>query len=244
MANAGTGYYTFERGGVAFIVLNSANPSGFSAGSIDQAQYDWLEQELVARSSRYTDAAGQVVTSENLDKLVVIVSHHSTELMTNPYPSPDGSERLLGTAVESLLHRFPNVILHIAGHTGRNSISAKPAEGGGGYWQVTTGSALDYPMQGRLIEIVDNRDGTLSVFTTMYDSAVTLNPGDADDPTPDDNLNQRLLAGVARQLAFRDTQLNPDAAGLAASDRNAELLLPAPFDLAAIAAPTRNPVAE
>ncbi|MEX0682413.1 MAG: TIGR03767 family metallophosphoesterase [Dehalococcoidia bacterium] len=240
MADAGTAYYTFDDGGVTFVVLDSPNPAGFSSGSIDLAQFAWLESQLVARSSRYTDAAGQQVTTPNVDRLIVIVSHHPTTVMTNPYPAPDGSNRLLGAEVEALLHRFPNVVLHIAGHTGRNSVSAKPGPAGGGYWEVTTGSALDYPMQGRLIEIVDNRDGTLSIFTTMYGGAVTLNPGDAEDATPDDGLNQRLLAGIARQIAFHDPQVGPAAAGLAASDRNAELLITAPFDLRAVPQPTEG----
>jgi len=132
------------------------------------------------------------------------------------------------------------VILWLAGHTGRNSISAKPSAAGGGYWEVTTAGALDFPMQGRLVEIVDNRDGTLSIFTTMYDLATTVNPGDAEDGTPEDALNQRLLAGVARQLAFRDLQLDPAGPGLAPSDRNAELLVPTPFDLISLLPPTES----
>ena len=50
-------------------------------------------------------------------------------------------------------------------------------------------------------------------------------------------MNQVLLAGVARQIAARDPQRSPDAAGLAPSDRNAELLLKA----AAPASPTPTP---
>jgi hypothetical protein len=242
MADDGRAYYTFERGGVSFIVLDSANPTGFPSGSLDAAQFAWLEEQLIARSSHYTDAAGQSVTSENSDQLIVIVSHHPAGVMTNPFPGPDGEERLLGADVEDMVGRFPNVVLWISGHTGRNSISAK-AGAGGGYWEVTTAGALDYPMQGRLIEIVDNRDGTISIFTTMYDLATTLDPGDAKDATPDDGLNQRLLAGVARQLAFNDPQRDPAGPGLALSDRNAELLLPAPFDLSEPPRPTTPPPA-
>jgi hypothetical protein len=96
-------------------------------------------------------------------------------------------------------------------------------------------------MQGRLIEITDNRDGTISIFSTVYDSLAPINPGDADDPTPDDGVNQRLLAGVARQLADGDPQSNPEAGGLQPSDRNAELIIEAPFDLATLPRPTLRP---
>lgn len=237
-AAEGRGYYTFEKGGVVFIVLDSANPTGFPSGSLDRAQFEWLEAQLTAHSSLYSASDGQFVTTGNADRLMVIVSHHPSGVMTNPYPGPDGSPRVLGEEVEELVGRYPNVILWLSGHTGRNSISAKPGAAGGGYWAVTTTGALDFPMQGRLVEIVDNRDGTLSIFTTMYDLATTVNPGDAEDGTPEDGLNQRLLAGVARQLAFRDPQLDPAGPGLAPSDRNAELLIPTPFDLVTLPTPT------
>ncbi len=238
MADAGRPYYAFEESGVVFIVLDSANPTGFPSGSLDRAQYEWLEEQLTAQSSIYTADNGEFVTTENADRLMVIVSHHPSAVMTNPYPGTDGSPRVLGEEVEALVGRYPNVVLWLAGHTGRNSISAKPSAAGGGYWEVTTADALDFPMQGRLVEIVDNRDGTLSIFTTMYGLATTVNPGDAVDGTPEDALNQRLLAGVARQLAFRDPQLDPAGPGLAPSDRNAELLVPTPFDLVELPPPT------
>ncbi|MCH7484186.1 MAG: TIGR03767 family metallophosphoesterase [Chloroflexi bacterium] len=238
MAEEGRAYYSFEEGGVVFIVLDSANPTGFPSGSLDRAQYEWLESQLTAQSSIYSASDGQFVTTENTDRLIVIVSHHPSAVMTNPYPGADGSPRVLGEEVEELVGRYPNVILWLAGHTGRNSISAKPGAAGGGYWEVTTAGALDFPMQGRLVEIVDNRDGTLSIFTTMYDLATTVNPGDAEDGTPEDGLNQRLLAGVARQLAFRDPQLDLAGPGLAPSDRNAELLVPTPFDPVTLPPPT------
>ena len=94
-ANEGRAYYTFEENGVVFIVLDSANPSGFPSGSLDQAQYDWLEERLTAHSSSYADGGGQFVTTENADRLMVIVSHHPSAVMTNPYPGTDGEPRTL-----------------------------------------------------------------------------------------------------------------------------------------------------
>jgi hypothetical protein len=96
-------------------------------------------------------------------------------------------------------------------------------------------------MQGRLIEIADNRDGTLSIFSTVYDSAAPINPGDAEDPTPDDKQNQRLLASVARQVAARDPARDDGASGLAASDRNAELILRVSLDTASLPTATAPP---
>jgi metallophosphoesterase (TIGR03767 family) len=231
-----TAYYVLDNGPISFVVLDSVNEGGFSSGSIDQAQFEWLEEQLVARSSSYFDAEDRLATSDAQDRLIVIVSHHSSSAMNNPFPGADGEERIRGAKLQELLHRFPNVILHVAGHTAENSIKAQPDpdDRTRAYWEVTTASPLDYPMQARMIEIVDNNDGTLSIFTTMFDSAAPLKPGEAEDPSPGDGVNELLLASLARQIAGQDPQIDRDAAGLAASDRNAELLISAPFDLSAV----------
>jgi len=234
-----TAYYGVDLGSVAIIALDSTNPAGGAGGSIGEAQFAWLEQQLIARSSTYLDANGLTVQTANPDRLIIIASHHSSDAMNNPFPGPVADERRYkGAELEALLHRFPNVILHISGHTLAHRITARAApEGRSGYWEITTGSSSYWPMQGRLIDIVDNKDGTLSILSAVYDSAAPVNPGDAEDPRPDDQENQRLLASVARQAGVRDTLRLPEAAGLAASDRNAELILPAPVDLAAISTP-------
>jgi len=229
---SGAAYYMLDLGSVAVIVLDSTNPGGFSAGSIDSGQFMWLEETLKALSSQYTDREGRRVTSGAMDRVIIVASHHTSATMNNPFPDPaTGSERFRGPQLEELLHRFPNVVLHVAGHGLEHRLTPRPNPmgGAGGYWEVSTGSPLDYPMQSRLVEITDNGDGTLSIISTVYDTAPPINPGDAADPTPTDGVNQILLAGVARQVGMRDPQLAPAASGLSASDRNAELLLPAPF---------------
>ena len=239
--DGGIAYYALEHGPVAVIVLDTVNPGGFAAGSIDARQFAWLEQQLIARSSVYVDSAGRAVKTENEDRFIVVVSHHPSDEMNNPFPDPETKEeRFRGPQLEELLHRFANVVLHVAGHNLQHRLTPKPDPGhrSAGYWEVTTGSPLDYPMQSRLLEIVDNNDGTISIFSTVYDGAAPVNPGDAQDPTPDDGVNERLLASVARQVGMRDPQRNAQAAGLAASDRNAELLLIAPFELAKEQSPT------
>jgi metallophosphoesterase (TIGR03767 family) len=232
---AGTAYYSQEIGPVALIVLDSTNPGGFSAGSIDAAQFAWLEGKLQAYSRRYVDRDGKEIVTGATDRLIIIASHHTSAAMNNPFPDPETQiERFRGPQLEELLHRFPNVVLHVAGHGLEHRLTPKPDALGtsGGYWEVSTGSPLDFPMQSRLLELVDNGDGTISLFATVYDTAAPINPGDASDPTPNDGVNQMLLAGVARQVGTRDPQLDAAAPGLSASDRNAELLLQAPFELA------------
>ena len=39
----------------------------------------------------------------------------------------------------------------------------------GGFWEINTASHIDWPQQARLLEIANNKDGTVSIFTTMID---------------------------------------------------------------------------
>jgi len=235
-------YYGYEHGPLAFIVLDTVNPAGFAAGSVDAAQFAWLEDEMKARSRRSFDAAGKLVEADVEDRLIVIVSHHPLERLNNPLPDPSGDERIKGPALEELLHRFPNVIAHVTGGSQVNSITPRPDAQGrsGGYWEVSTTSPVAHPMQSRLLEVADNGDATVSLFSTVYDLEAPVDPRDAEDPTPGDGVNEVQLASVARVVAAADPQRDPTAGGLAASDRNAELLLTAPFDLSGVDIPPRH----
>jgi metallophosphoesterase (TIGR03767 family) len=235
-------YYVIEHGPLAFVVLDTVNPAGFAAGSIDALQFDWLEGELRARSSGYFDTAGNLEEGDGEDRLIVIVSHHTLDRLNNPLPDPSGEARVQGPELEEMLHRFPNVIAHIAGGSHVNKVTARPDPlgRGGGYWEVSTVSPVGYPMQSRLLEVVDNADETISLFSTVYDLDAPIDPRDAADPTPGDDVNEAELAAVGRSVAAQDPQRNLEAAGLAVSDRNAELLLPAPFDLSTVETPSRH----
>lgn len=240
----GTAYYVFEHGPLAFIVLDTVNPAGFAAGSMDAAQLAWLEGELKARSRRSYDVEGKLVEADVEDRLIVVVSHHPLERLNNPLPDPSGEERAQGPVLEELLHRFPNVIAHVTGGSSVNNIMPRPdpRRRGGGYWEVSTTSTAGFPMQARLLEVVDNADGTISLFSAVYDLDAAIDPRDVGDPTRGDDVNEGLLAAVARGLAAQDPQRDPSAGGLAISDRNAELLLAAPFDLSAVDTPPRHRV--
>src|SRR3990170_4373416 len=145
----GPAYYVFEHGPLAFIVLDTVNPAGFAAGSMDAAQLAWLEREMKARSRRSFDAVGKLAEADVEDRLIVVVSHHPLERLNNPLPDPSGKVRVQGQALEELLHRYPNVIAHVTGGTPANSITPTPdlQRRGGGYWEVSTTSPVAHPMQ-------------------------------------------------------------------------------------------------
>ncbi|HEX5997740.1 MAG TPA: TIGR03767 family metallophosphoesterase [Jiangellales bacterium] len=222
IANA-TAYYTFDAGRVRGVVLDTVNSAGGPNGSIDPTQYAWLEEQLQAASSRWLSPSGEVLTRPGrANKYVAIFSHHTIGTMDNV---PAGSDRIGGGQVRELLLRYPNVILWINGHTHRNQIlpHARPAGAavGGGFWEVNTAAHIDWPEQSRIIELVDNLDGTLSAFCTIVDHAGPVAAGGLSSTT--------ALASLSRELSANDWQGRGDFRRGAVSDRNVELVIPSPL---------------
>ena len=224
-----TAYYSFGVGAVHFISLDTVNPNGYADGSIDSTQFAWLTAQLEANSSRHLDANGSWVASPGTDKLIVIFSHHTIATMENVI----GVNRVNGTTVQNLLLQYPNVIAWVNGHTHHNSVTPHArvapaaATAPGGFWEVNTAAHIDWPSQSRIVEIVDNSNGTLSVFGTIFDHSAP--PGW--NPTLP---NPIQLAALARELAVNDPQRQAETAttdgrrGMV-TDRNVELLVPKPF---------------
>ena len=180
---SGLAYYTFDKGTLRFVVLDTVNPNGKEDGSLDRSQLAWLGS-LLERSR---------------DRIVVVASHHTVDTMTNVLVGTGGEAepRVLGDEVEALLLGHPQVVAWVNGHTHMNQVWAhQRADGSGGFWEINTASHADFPMQSRLVEVADNKDGTLSLFTTMLDHAGPLDGRDLTDPT--------ALAGLARELAAND----------------------------------------
>ena len=197
-----TAYYTFDSGPVRFIVLDSVNAGAGPAGSLDVEQFTWLKRQLAA----------------SRDRIVVLASHHTSETMTSTFTQ--GAPRVLGPQVVELARAHPQVIAWINGHKHRNQVWAHPRPGGGGFWEINTASHIDGPMQSRLIEIVDNRDGTLSIFATMLDLA---------GPAGSSGISGTLdLASLSRELAANDWQARTAHREGRPSDRNVELVVRAP----------------
>jgi hypothetical protein len=116
-------------------------------------------------------------------------------------------------------------VAYVNGHSHRNQVWAHRREdGSGGFWEVNTAAHVDWPQQSRLVEVVDNRDGTLSIFATMLDhSGPTAYGGRTGDPL--------VLAGLARELSANDWQLREADLRGDVEDRNVELLVAAPAAL-------------
>ena len=155
-----TAYYSFDQGPVRCIVLDSVNPNGYADGSIDEPQFAWLKQLLAASTDKY-------------------VFDRSATTPSNDHDQPAGPARgststRASWATRSSRRCWPPE-RHRLGQRphppqrGHGAHAARTASGG--FWEINTASHIDFPQQSRLIELADNRDGTLSIFTTMVDHA-------------------------------------------------------------------------
>lgn len=197
----GTAYYTFVSGDVRCVVLDTVNPNGDADGSLDEAQLKWLTSVLDANSRVRLSSRGDRERAHGKDRLMMIFSHHTIATMENALTGANApGKRILGDQVRQLLLPYPNVIAWVNGHTHVNNIipHRRPSNWRvrGGFWEINTASHVDFPQQARIVELVDNRDGTLSIFGTIIDAA--LRWSGTGSPSQ--------LAALSRELAANDWQ--------------------------------------
>jgi len=248
-SHGAAGYYSFVPvPGLRMVALDTVCEGGVAGpcadGNVDDPQYRWLE--------------GVLDKATAADQLVVIFSHHAIPSLTanvpdeaappctgpdshghDANPGCDVDPRLstpihLGDDMVALLHRYPNVIAWVAGHSHVNDVTPypDPSGNGHGFWSIRVAAEADWPQQARLLQVFDNRDGTLSIFGTIVDHASAATapaPG-----TAASSLSPTDLASIGRTLSYNDAQTggracSPEPCGEGGpDDRNVELLVADP----------------
>jgi len=102
-----------------------------------------------------------------------------------------------------LLDKHKNVIAWIAGHVHYHSAQFLDRSDGSRILHLTTSSQIDWPQQGRVIEIVKEDDGQIAIAATAID-----HKGDIDWHGKE--LNYLTMAGISRSLAGNDWQYRDD----------------------------------
>jgi metallophosphoesterase (TIGR03767 family) len=216
-----------------FIALDTVAEGGGQHGNLDNPQYKWLEGELKAATKR--------------KQLIVLFGHHPLDNLSNKATDESagkcassadeaGCDRdprkstpihlgLTGKRnVRDLLLKYKDVIAYVNGHKHSNRIKSYAAKSHkSGFWEINTASHTDWPQQARLIDIEDNHDGTLSLFSALVDSAAPIQP-----PAPGSDaslFSVPQLASISRILAANDPQNNPLARSGKRQDRNVELVI-------------------
>jgi metallophosphoesterase (TIGR03767 family) len=194
-------YYRYDHGQTSVLTLNTVNPHGGWEGSLDEDQLAWLASELDLADSEH--------------RYVVLASHHPLHRMVND--RTDGVDRrVLAAQFSAELVRHPSLVLWLNGHTHRAAVQPR-----GSFWEVTAPSLIDWPQQGRIVEVLRG-DGRLSIAVSMLDHAGESPwTGSIDSPC--------ALAGLSRQLAGADWQQPGRERAGAVADRDAVLLLADPW---------------
>lgn len=210
---SGYGNYTVDVGNVFRIIAldticrEELLCGGLSSGCLEEWQFEEFLLPELERAKR--------------DKKLVILTFHHFIGSFFPY-SPVSEERLI-----SAISSFPNLFLLLVGHGHDNRIIPHSTKNGN-FWKIQTSGLTSYPQQARIIEIVDNGDGTGSIFTTMVDHN-----------SPDGS-----LSAIGREMALREIQeaeiLSGEIGKILFSaanhygepaDRNTELIFKIPNDV-------------
>ena len=142
------------------ILLDTNHPHGDYEGSVGSSQLDWLD----ARLSEVDRTPG---------RFAVLASHHGSVSLTNTLGQDP--QRHQADALAALLHRHPCVVAWLAGHRHLHEVRAHPGPCGG-FWEISTGALIDWPVQTRAVEFLSHRDGQLTIACTVLDHGA---PGDS-----------------------------------------------------------------
>ena len=220
-AGTSVAYWTRDFGQLRVIALDTVNEWGGWQGCLDRTQFVWL-RELLKNST---------------DKYVVLTSHHPMQDLFNPFKPEGVAEPALTAEVAELLGGYRNIVAWVSGHVHDHNISfAKSAKGDWGFWQIRTGSHMDWPQQSRVIEFGKTGDGRIVIGTQVFDHAgsAVLTLAQAGETTDEQLTDVLHLAGISRIIAANDWQRFEGGNSLEVlegtpSDRNAWLWLADPL---------------
>jgi len=259
---SGEGNYAFSpRRGLRFLVLDSVSDTGGSRGNIGDRQFRWIHRQLLRAGRRHQlviafahhtmQTMNQEVPSgfpggdqQGAPRRAADV-HFGNGPGETTKPCRTRRARARPGKHETLrclFLRHRNLIAFVNGHQHYNQITPFGRRGGG-FWEVSTASHIDWPQQSRLLELFNNRDGTLSLFGTIIDHAGPANPGSAPLDTHGVASRREVLriASISRELACNDPNSNSGEGGPCASgkrrstsegrnrDRNVELIVRNPY---------------
>ena len=138
---------------VRIILLDTNHPFGDYEGSVGAAQLDWLETQLAE-------------VDHQPGRLAILASHHGSVSLTNTLGA-DPQRRHTGALI-AVLHRHPCLVAWLAGHRHLHEVKAHPGPGGG-FWEISTGSLIDWPVQTRAVELLRHSGGAVEIVCSLQD---------------------------------------------------------------------------
>lgn len=181
----GTKYWYRDHDDFRLISLDTVNIHGGWQGSIDERQFTWLKSLL----------------NQSDDKKVILFSHHPLHSLFNDYAPAGAMRQVAREEIEEELLKHNQIIAWFAGHDHDNRVRYIGTEGVNGFWHILTASLIDWPQQGRIVEILlDGDDLVIATSVIDHDSPTDLPTAVA---ALDDPVN---LAGLSRILSANHWQ--------------------------------------
>jgi len=201
---SGYGEYTYDIPGteLRILAMDTAARTGSADGLIHQSQLD----EFIIPS------LDQAVTD---GKLVIVTSHHSSGQLTDGggFGGQMQSDAVLPDEFRAVLATYPNVLMHLAGHTHHHKVTKIDVPTVASYWEVESAALADWPNQLRVIEIWDADNG----FYTIR--MVGLDYQTENDPIAEDGRQRAIMDYTTGWIGTGEGEL---------TDRNVELYVPKP----------------
>ena len=135
------------------LLLDTCHPHGDFQGSVGRAQLQWLEDQLAE-------------VDRQQGRFAVLASHHGAASLTNLRGADP--QRRQADALVALLHRHSSLVAWLVGHRHRHAIQAHPGPQGG-FWEISTASLIDWPVQTRAVEFLRHADGQIGICCTLLD---------------------------------------------------------------------------
>ena len=194
-------YFAQMAGGALMVSLDTVNHHGGWDGSIDEVQFAWLETLLL----------------ENATVPVILLSHHSFYKFDNLY-APAGEARRVGSEeFLAAVDRHSNVVMWLAGHDHQNRLHRI---GSRNLVHVETASLIDWPQEGRLIELFEDGTDWVIISKVFSHASPTSWVSEGSLIRDLDLGNLDHIAGLSREVAanhwqrrtgFYDSALNAGA---------------------------------
>jgi hypothetical protein len=126
-------------------------------GTVDKARWEWL--------------VGELDKGQAEGKLMIIAAHVPIGVeKPGSFMCWSPSAYVTEAELFATLHKYPNLLMWLAGHRHFNVVTAYPSPDSSrpelGFWHVETASLRDFPQQFRTFEIARMSDDTVSIFTT------------------------------------------------------------------------------
>ena len=105
----------------------------------------------------------EIEAAQEAGEFVLLASHHPSADFDIPYSGATVTARQF----RRYLAKQPNIIAHVCGHTHQNFVQR--FDGDFPYYEIQTGAIIDYPQEGRILDIYwDESTSTMGLASTMF----------------------------------------------------------------------------